>query len=95
MPGKQTTRQGDRLIAAITHKPTTVASMVAMGISRYPVKRIKECLPADRVLRMELDGHGEILYWVEPKTSDREASFLDSVNDIAQRIAELVRQGLA
>lgn len=82
-------RQGDQLIAMLTARPMTVFQMVATGISRYPIKRVKECIPATHRLEAELTKDLDILYRVTPVAK----SFLDEVNDILCLVARKVREG--
>jgi hypothetical protein len=82
-------RQGDKLIALLKSRPMTVSQMVATGISRYPIKRVKECLTSADRLEAELTKDLDILYRVTPVAK----SFMDEVHDIVCLVSRKVREG--
>jgi len=88
-PKPETPRQGDQLIAMLKTRPMTVSEMVATGISRYPIKRVKECLTSADRLEAELTKDLDILYRVTPVAK----SFMDELSDILCMVARKVREG--
>jgi hypothetical protein len=89
-PKPETPRQGDQLIAMLKTRPMTVSEMVATGISRYPIKRVKECLTSADRLEAELTKDLDILYRVTPV----EKSFMDEVHEILCLVARKAREAL-
>jgi hypothetical protein len=85
-------RQGDKLIEILKTRPATVAQMVATGISRYPIKRVKECLPPTHRLCAWLNEELDIVYRVEPLEAPK-VGFLDEVNAFLSRLSAMVRGG--